>query len=104
MTLRLQKYMADEFNKKKLTKTDVYTNLRSMAKLFKEAERVKMVLSANSEHYAQIENLIEEKDFRLLVTRSFLETLYADLFDRVVIPIQKVLENSGISLVSHFMF
>ncbi|CAE1165306.1 HYOU1 [Acanthosepion pharaonis] len=98
MTLRLQKYFADEFNKQKQTKTDVYTNLRSMAKLFKEAERVKMVLSANSEHYAQIENLLEEKDFRLLVTRNHIEKLFADLFDRVVIPVQKVIESSGISL------
>lgn len=104
MTLRLQKHLADEFNKQKQTKTDVYTNLRSMAKLFKEAERVKMVLSANSEHYAQIENLLEEKDFRLLVTRNLIEKLFADLFDRIVTPVQKVIENSGISLVSHFMY
>jgi len=51
----------------KKTKNDVFDNPRSMAKLFKEAGRVKNVLSANVDHYAQIENLIDEQDFRFQV-------------------------------------
>lgn len=46
-----------------------------MAKLFKEAGRVKNVLSANTDHFAQIEGLIDEVDFRLQVTREKLEQL-----------------------------
>ena len=51
----------------KKTKKDVFDNPRAMAKLFKEAGRVKNILSANIDHYAQVENLIDEQDFRLQV-------------------------------------
>ena len=37
-----------------------------MGKLYKEAERVKLVLSANTECYAQVENLLEDIDFKML--------------------------------------
>jgi hypothetical protein len=54
ITLRLRKYLAKLFNEQKKTKTDVFTNDRSMGKLFKEAEKLKKVLSANQYHYAQV--------------------------------------------------
>ena len=53
-TLRLRDYLAKEFNSQKKTKTQVETNNRAMAKLLKEAERVKKVLSANNDHKAQV--------------------------------------------------
>lgn len=46
--------MAQIFNEQKKTKTDVFTNERSMGKLFKEAEKLKKVLSANNAHFAQV--------------------------------------------------
>ena len=51
----------------KKTKKNVLDNPRAMAKLLKEAGRVKNILSANIDIYAQIENLIDEQDFRLQV-------------------------------------
>lgn len=54
MQLRLRDFFAKAFNKAKKTDTDVFSNTRSMAKLFKEAGRVKKVLSANTEHVAQV--------------------------------------------------
>lgn len=74
--IRLRDYLAKAFNDMKKTKNDVFQNPRSMAKLFKEAGRVKNVLSANVDHYAQVENLIDEQDFRfqvLLYEKYFLE-------------------------------
>lgn len=65
--IRLRDYLAKAFNEMKKTKNDVFANPRAMAKLFKEAGRVKNVLSANVDHYAQIENLIDEQDFRYQV-------------------------------------
>ena len=38
----------------KKTSGSVYDSPRAMAKLLKEAKRVKQVLSANTEHYAQV--------------------------------------------------
>jgi hypoxia up-regulated 1 len=67
---RLRDHLANAFNEMKKTKNDVFKNPRAMAKLFKEAGRVKNVLSANVDHYAQIENLIDEQDFRFQVYSS----------------------------------
>lgn len=96
--MRLRDHLAREFNAMKKTKTDVFTNPKSMAKLFKEAGRVKNVLSANTDHFAQIENLLDEQDFKLKVTRETLEELCKDLWPRVVKPLQTAIKAAGLSL------
>lgn len=96
--LRLRDHLAKEFNKLKKTKTDVFTNPRALAKLFKEAGRVKQVLSANADHFAQIEGLLEEIDFKHQVTRQTFEDLCEDLFDRVTKPLDDALKASGLTL------
>ncbi|XP_018789874.1 PREDICTED: hypoxia up-regulated protein 1 [Bactrocera latifrons] len=98
LQLRLRDYLAAEFNAMKKTETDVTTSPRALAKLFKEAGRVKNVLSANNDHFAQIENLLEDLDFKLQVTREKLEELGADLWPRVVKPLEQALSASGLSL------
>uniref|UniRef100_A0A182SXE1 Hypoxia up-regulated protein 1 n=1 Tax=Anopheles maculatus TaxID=74869 RepID=A0A182SXE1_9DIPT len=98
MQVRLRDYLGKEFNKMGKTKTDVFSNPRAMAKLFKEAGRLKNVLSANTEHYAQIEGLLDEQDFRLLVTREQFEGLCKDLYDRVTAPLDKALAASGLAM------
>ncbi|XP_063385009.1 hypoxia up-regulated protein 1 [Cydia fagiglandana] len=62
---------------------DVRASPRAMEKLLREAERLKIVLSANTEHYAQIESLLDDKDFKHLVSRAELDELCADLWPRV---------------------
>ena len=89
--MRLQNYLAEQFNKLGKTKTDVLKVNRAMGKLYKEAERVKLVLSANTECYAQVENLLEDIDFKLRVTREELTNLLEDYFipERITRPVQK---------------
>uniref|UniRef100_A0A1I8PTD8 Hypoxia up-regulated protein 1 n=1 Tax=Stomoxys calcitrans TaxID=35570 RepID=A0A1I8PTD8_STOCA len=96
--LRLRDYLAVEFNAMKKTKTDVTKSPRALAKLFKEAGRLKNVLSANNDHYAQIENLIEDQDFKLQVTREKLEEICSDLWPRVIKPLEQALSSSGLTL------
>lgn len=96
--LRLRDHLAREFNKLQKTKTDVFTIPRAMAKLFKEAGRVKQVLSANADHFAQIEGLLEEIDFKHQVTRQVFEDLCTDLFDRITKPLDDALKASGLTL------
>lgn len=96
--LRLRDYLASEFNELNKTKTDVTTSPRALAKLFKEAGRLKNVLSANNDHYAQIENLLEDHDFKLQVTREKLEELCADLWPRTTKPLEEALATSNLSL------
>ncbi|XP_035391853.1 hypoxia up-regulated protein 1 isoform X4 [Electrophorus electricus] len=98
MELRLRDHLAKIFNEQKKSKKDVRENLRAMAKLLKEAQRLKTVLSANAEHMAQIEGLLDDIDFKAKVTRAEFEALCGDLFDRVPGPVQQALAASEMSL------
>lgn len=98
MQVRLRDYLATKFNEQKKTKNDVFENPRAMAKLFKEAGRVKNILSANADHFAQIEGLLDEQDFRMQVTREDLENLCGDLFERVGNPVQQALTTAGLTM------
>uniref|UniRef100_A0AAR2KTN7 Hypoxia up-regulated protein 1 n=1 Tax=Pygocentrus nattereri TaxID=42514 RepID=A0AAR2KTN7_PYGNA len=98
MELRLRDYLAKIFNEQKKSKKDVRENMRAMAKLLKEAQRVKTVLSANAEHMAQIEGLMDDIDFKAKVNRAEFEALCTDLFDRVPGPVEQALAASEMSL------
>lgn len=54
MDLRLRDHLAKLFNEQKKSKKDVRENHRAMAKLLKEAQRLKTVLSANMDFMAQV--------------------------------------------------
>ncbi len=54
MQLRLRDHLGKKFNEQKKTNKNVFDNARSVAKLFKEAGRLKLILSANQEYYAQV--------------------------------------------------
>ncbi|CAG8645954.1 5299_t:CDS:2, partial [Funneliformis mosseae] len=98
--IRLQRYFAEEFDKKfsgKL-KSSIFTSERSMTKLYKEANRVKQILSANTDAIASIENLHEDLDFRLPITRSKFEEITDDLRKRVIGPINTALSNGKLTL------
>uniref|UniRef100_A0A673M8X2 Hypoxia up-regulated protein 1 n=1 Tax=Sinocyclocheilus rhinocerous TaxID=307959 RepID=A0A673M8X2_9TELE len=98
MELRLRDHLAKHFNEQKKSKKDVRENLRAMAKLLKEAQRLKTVLSANAEHMAQIEGLMDDIDFKAKVTRSEFEALCEDLFDRVPGPVKEALAAAEMSM------
>lgn len=96
--MRLRDHLGKKFNEMKKTPNDVFQNPRAMAKLFKEAGRVKNVLSANADHFAQIEGLLDDKDFKVQVTREEFENMCDDLFERVKAPIDQALKTSGLSM------
>jgi hypoxia up-regulated 1 len=52
--LRLRNFLAERFNAVKKSKNDMMKDFRALQKLFKEAGRVKQVLSANVDHFAQV--------------------------------------------------
>merc|ERR1712042_245307 len=93
----MRDHLAKGFKAKYSTlKTDITANPRAMAKLLKEAKRARQILSANTEAKAQIENLFEEKDFKMKVTRTEFEEMCADLFEAVDKPINMALGASSI--------
>ncbi|XP_076607074.1 hypoxia up-regulated protein 1 [Chaetodon auriga] len=98
MDLRLRDHLAKLFNEQKKTKKDVRENHRAMAKLLKEAQRLKTVLSANVDFMAQVEGLMDDIDFKAKVTRTEFEELCADLFERVPRPVQDALTAAEMKL------
>ncbi|XP_067935548.1 hypoxia up-regulated protein 1-like [Watersipora subatra] len=98
ITIRLRDHLAKQFNGVKKSANDVLKNPRSMAKLHKEAERVKKILSANADTYAQVENLMDDEDFKVKVTRKELESMSADIFERIAAPVQQALQGSEITM------
>ncbi|XP_075630838.1 hypoxia up-regulated protein 1 [Balearica regulorum gibbericeps] len=97
MELRLRDYLAKLFNDQHPSK-DVRKNPRAMAKLLKEANRLKTVLSANADHVAQIEGLLDDIDFKAKVSRQEFEDLCSDLFQRVPGPVQQALSSAEMNL------
>uniref|UniRef100_A0A8C3LQ79 Hypoxia up-regulated protein 1 n=1 Tax=Chrysolophus pictus TaxID=9089 RepID=A0A8C3LQ79_CHRPC len=97
MELRLRDYLAKLFNDQHPSK-DVRKNPRAMAKLLKEANRLKTVLSANADHMAQIEGLLDDIDFKAKVSRQEFEDLCSDLFQRVPGPVQQALSSAAMNL------
>ncbi|CAN9501396.1 unnamed protein product [Ophioblennius macclurei] len=98
MDLRLRDHLAKLFNEQKKSKKDVRENHRAMAKLLKEAQRLKTVLSANVDFMAQVEGLMDDIDFKAKVTRSAFEELCADLFERVPRPVHEALAAAEMKL------
>ncbi|XP_054251566.1 hypoxia up-regulated protein 1 [Indicator indicator] len=97
MELRLRDYLAKLFNEQYPAK-DIRKNPRAMAKLLKEANRLKTVLSANADHMAQIEGLLDDIDFKAKVSRQEFEDLCSDLFQRVPGPVQQALSSAEMNL------
>lgn len=97
MDVRLREHLADKFTEKYPKLSDVRKNGRAMKKLQKEARKVKTVLSANQDTYAQVESLHEDKDFRVKINRQDMEALFADMFPRFQAPFLDAINSAGIS-------
>lgn len=65
MDIRLRDHLAKLFNGQKKSKKDVTENHRAMAKLLKEAQRLKTVLSANVDFMAQVGEIVWTIDLAL---------------------------------------
>ncbi|KAI6232774.1 hypothetical protein M3Y99_00988700 [Aphelenchoides fujianensis] len=94
LTDRLRDHLVAEFRKKHKTSADITTNPRAMAKLWKEAERVKQVLSANTDHFAQIESVFEDKDFKVKVSRELIEEFVKDQWPLLAQPLKDALASA----------
>jgi len=69
-----------------------------MARLWKEANRIKAILSANQEATSSVESLAWDIDFKTKVTRTTFEQACVDLQPKFVQPIDDALQVAGIDL------
>ncbi|KAF2469868.1 heat shock protein 70-like protein-like protein [Lindgomyces ingoldianus] len=80
-----------------LTTERIKTHGRTAAKLWKEAEKVRQVLSANTQTSALFESFLDDVDFRYKVTRSKFEELAANFAARVDGPVNQALATAGLT-------
>lgn len=70
---------------------------RRMAKLWKESERLRQILSANSASSSFFEGLYEDVDFRYKLSRADFEAMASDFRSRVSSPISDALASAGMT-------
>ncbi|KAH7882234.1 Hsp70 protein-domain-containing protein [Phlebopus sp. FC_14] len=77
---------------------DIRKDKRGMSKLWKEAGRVKSILSANTEAMSTVESVAFDIDFRTKVTRAQFERACVDLHQNFANPIYDALLSAGLTL------
>ncbi|KAL4245181.1 Heat Shock Protein 70 (HSP70) [Abortiporus biennis] len=93
---RLRELLISDFQKKH--KKDIRSDRRGMAKLWKEAGRVKGILSANNDAVSSVESLAWDIDFRTKVTRADFESACKDLRPRFTNPLFDALDHAGLTM------
>ncbi|ANB14447.1 Hsp70 family chaperone LHS1 [Sugiyamaella lignohabitans] len=77
----------------KVKRNDLLNDHRALARFWREAERVKFVLSANSETQSSIESAYNDISLKTHVSRVEFEDANRHLFDKVPAPILDALNN-----------
>lgn len=90
--------MADDFDAQRGADATPSRELpRVMMRLRKEAQRVREILSANTETIAAVPSLYDDLDFRTSATRADFEKGAAEAFRRAVSPAKRVLQSTGLN-------
>jgi len=82
---------------KKERRIDISKDARALQKLRKESERAKRELSSKSSAMLEVDAIINGDDFQDTLTRAKFEQLCADLFKKVVGPLEQVLKDAEMS-------
>ncbi|KAK3702977.1 lumenal Hsp70 protein [Vermiconidia calcicola] len=95
----INKFLAKSEVKTQGIDTDkIKSNGRVMARLWKETEKARQVLSANTETSSSFEELFPDIDFRVKLTRTDYENLVSDYSGRVVGPIKDALAAAKLTM------
>ena len=91
----LVKYFSEEFKTK--YKIDVLSNPKATFRLATQVERLKKILSANAEAPLSVESIMTDIDASSKLSREQFESLIAGLLDRIVGPLQRALQDAGLT-------
>jgi len=94
--LRIAKYIVDDVKSKKNLDVSFEGNKRAFSKILRESIKTKEILSANTATGISIEGLLGDYDYRGHITRVQFEEITADLVDRAVTPLKKILEDNEV--------
>lgn len=93
---RVIEYIVAKYERE--TSTNISNNKRAMSKLRREVEKAKRTLSSLSVARLEIESFEGGNDSSFLLTRAKFEELNLDLFKRTMLPVQRVLQDTGIKV------
>ncbi|KAG0370689.1 heat shock protein 70 family [Gamsiella multidivaricata] len=77
---------------------DVKSNGKAMIRLMAGCEKLKKILSANSQAPLNIESIMEDRDVSSVMKREEFEKLAEELITRVEAPIKQALEDAGLTV------
>lgn len=77
---------------------EIGKNGRLMGRVWKDAEKARHVLSANSDTHSFFEELLPEIDFKTKLTRADFEALASDYADRVATPLKDALAAAKLTI------
>lgn len=97
LDLAMRDLIVDDFVTK-TGKEDIINDKKAMAKIDKEASRVKQILSANQESITSIESVFDEIDYRSKVSRLALEGKFDGKMADFMKPIKQALDAAGLEL------
>ncbi|KAH7928945.1 heat shock protein 70 [Leucogyrophana mollusca] len=92
----LLQHFAAEFKTK--YKIDVLSSPKAMFRLASGCEKLKKVLSANMEAPLNVESIMNDIDASSKLTRDQYEELLAGVLDRIALPLQQALTESGLTI------
>lgn len=95
--MALFNHFCEEFKQK--YKIDVRSNLKAKFRLLAGCEKLKKILSANSQAPLNIECLMDDKDVSSMVKREQFELLIEPLLQRLENPIKRAIESSGLKSI-----
>ncbi|KAG0317762.1 adenyl-nucleotide exchange factor sse1 [Dissophora globulifera] len=77
---------------------DVKSNGKALIRLMAGCEKLKKILSANSQAPLNIESIMEDRDVASTMKRTEFEELAQDLIGRVEAPLKQALEDAGMTI------
>jgi len=81
-----------------VTRQDIAKNGRAMSRLWKDAEKARQVISANTETSSSFEELLPDVDFRAKLSRAEFESMTTAFASRVSKPIEDALALAGLGM------
>lgn len=95
----INKFVESKKLKDGATVQDVKAHGKTMAKLWNQSERIRQILSANSDSVASFEGLFhDDVNFKYKITRAEFEKLAEDYARRVTIPLTTALDAAKLGL------
>jgi len=91
----LVEYFASDFKRK--NKVDLRNSARSLRRLKSECEKAKRNLSSSLRTTIELDSLYEGIDYNSSLSRAKLESLCGTLFQKCLVPVEKVLRDSKFS-------